>query len=83
MLAADVLYERRNLALLVELLPALTGEHGEVWLADPGRAVADDFLAEVADRGWQVATVARRERPRVTTLSLRPGRAATAGGRAV
>ena len=36
-LASDVLYERRNADLLLELLPRLTRE---VWLADPGRPPA-------------------------------------------
>jgi predicted nicotinamide N-methyase len=44
-LGADLLYERRNVAPLLELLPALLGERGELWLADPGRAPAADFLA--------------------------------------
>jgi len=44
-LAADVLYERRNLDVLLDLLPALGGE---VWLADPGRAPLEEFLARVA-----------------------------------
>jgi predicted nicotinamide N-methyase len=48
-LAADVLYERRNVALLLDLLPRLGGE---VWLADPGRAPAEAFLAQVAG-GWE------------------------------
>ncbi|HEY3187052.1 MAG TPA: methyltransferase domain-containing protein [Solirubrobacteraceae bacterium] len=41
-LAADVLYERRNVALLADLLPRLGGE---VLLADPGRPPLEDFLA--------------------------------------
>jgi predicted nicotinamide N-methyase len=48
-LAADVLYERRNVPLLLDLLPRLGGE---VWLADPGRAPAEQFLAGVAE-GWE------------------------------
>ena len=44
-LGADLLYERRNVAPLLELLPPLLGERGELWLADPGRAPAEDFLA--------------------------------------
>ena len=36
-LGADLLYERRNVAPLLELLPPLLGERGELWLADPGR----------------------------------------------
>jgi predicted nicotinamide N-methyase len=48
-LAADVLYERRNVPLLLDLLPRLGTE---VWLADPGRAPAEQFLAGVAE-GWE------------------------------
>ena len=44
-LGADLLYERRNVAPLLELLPPLLGPRGELWLADPGRAPAADFLA--------------------------------------
>jgi len=51
-LAADVLYERRNVAPLLDLLPRLFAERGELWLADPGRAPLDDFLAALAD-GWK------------------------------
>jgi predicted nicotinamide N-methyase len=48
-LAADVLYERRNIPLLLHLLPRLIGPRGEILLADPGRAPAEVFL-EGADR---------------------------------
>jgi predicted nicotinamide N-methyase len=54
-LAADVLYERASVALLLSLLPRLGTE---VWLADPGRPAADAFLAE-ARRRWRVETVVR------------------------
>jgi len=43
-LASDVLYERRNLPVLAELLPRLGRE---VLLADPGRAALEDFLAQL------------------------------------
>jgi predicted nicotinamide N-methyase len=43
-LAADVLYERRNVPVLAELLPRLGRE---VLLADPGRPPLEDFLAQV------------------------------------
>jgi predicted nicotinamide N-methyase len=43
-LAADVIYERRNVPVLAGLLPRLGGE---VLLADPGRATLEDFLDEV------------------------------------
>jgi len=50
-LAADVLYERRNVAPLLDLLPRLI-ERGELWLADPGRAPAEELLAGLAG-GWK------------------------------
>jgi predicted nicotinamide N-methyase len=54
-LAADVLYERAAVAQLLSLLPRLAPE---AWLADPGRTVADAFLAE-AHRRWEVETRVR------------------------
>jgi predicted nicotinamide N-methyase len=50
-LAADVLYEERNVAALLDLLPELGRE---VWLADPGRVTAGRFFADAA-REWAVA----------------------------
>ena len=52
-LAADVLYEDRNVAALLDLLPALGRE---VWLADPGRVTAGRFFADAA-RDWEVRAV--------------------------
>jgi predicted nicotinamide N-methyase len=49
-LAADVLYERRNAELLLDLLPRLGGE---VLLADPGRPHLKGFL-ERAAATWTV-----------------------------
>jgi predicted nicotinamide N-methyase len=43
-LASDVLYERRNVDLLLDLLPRLVDERGEVLLAEPGRPPAKAFL---------------------------------------
>jgi predicted nicotinamide N-methyase len=51
-LASDVLYERRNADLLLDLLPRLGGE---VWLADPGRPPAAPFL-EAAARTWEITS---------------------------
>jgi len=51
-LASDVLYERRNADLLVELLPRLTRE---VWLADPGRPPTARFL-EAAAHTWEITS---------------------------
>jgi predicted nicotinamide N-methyase len=54
-LAADVLYERRNVPALIGLLPRLVGPRGEILLADPGRVVAESFL-EQAERLFDLRT---------------------------
>ena len=54
-LAADVLYERRNLPALLDLLPRLVDRRGEVLLADPGRALAETFLCD-AERDFERRT---------------------------
>jgi predicted nicotinamide N-methyase len=51
-LASDVLYERRNAELLLDLLPRLGDE---VLLADPGRPPAGPFL-EVARSQWEIVS---------------------------
>lgn len=53
-LASDVLYERRNVNQLLELLPRLVDERGLVLLADPGRAPSESFLVGAAQQGWTV-----------------------------
>jgi predicted nicotinamide N-methyase len=69
-LAADVLYERRNVDLLLGLLPRLVDQRGEVLLADPGRPHAALFL-EVAGEAWSIHTRADRAHPRVSVHRLR------------
>ncbi len=54
-LAADVLYERDSVALLLSLLPQLAPQ---AWLADPARPAAAAFL-EQARRRWFVETDVR------------------------
>jgi predicted nicotinamide N-methyase len=54
-LAADVLYERASVALLLSLLPRLAPE---AWIADPGRPAAGAFI-EQASRRWEVETLVR------------------------
>jgi predicted nicotinamide N-methyase len=60
-LAADVLYERRNAESLRDLLPAITRPGGEVLLADPGRVHMGDFREMMLARGWTVESAALRE----------------------
>lgn len=59
-LAADVLYERRNVEPLLELLPRLASE---VLLADPGRPALRAFLDGAAER-WHVTETPAAELPR-------------------
>jgi predicted nicotinamide N-methyase len=51
-LAADVLYERASIPLLLSLLPRLAPE---AWLADPGRPAGVAFLEQAASR-WSIET---------------------------
>jgi len=51
-LAADVLYEQRNVPVLLWLLPRLVAPGGEAWLADPGRNGLDKFLSGADATGW-------------------------------
>jgi predicted nicotinamide N-methyase len=67
-LAADVLYERRHVEPLLQLLPRLAPE---VLLADPGRQPLDDFLEGTSEQ-WSAEDVA----PGVMRLRLRQGQGA-------
>jgi len=74
--AADVLYEHRNVPVLLWLLPRLVGPAGEVWLADPGRPMLPRFLAGAEATGW------RREQVPADpdTVAIHRLRQATTGG---
>jgi len=69
-LASDVLYERRNVDLLLALLPRVAASGGEVWLADPGRAHAPRFL-EAAETAWRVDALPHSGPGHVTVHRLR------------
>jgi predicted nicotinamide N-methyase len=73
-LAADVLYERSSVALLLSLLPRLAPE---AWLADPDRPPAGAFF-EQAGRRWPVETRVR-DVVRVHRLQLSADRRTTTG----
>ena len=70
-LAADVLYERRNVEQLLALLPQLVDETGLVLLADPGRVPADFFLREAERSGWVVRSIASPRARRVLIHRMR------------
>ena len=73
-LASDVLYEARNVAPLLALLPRLTAAGGEVWLADPGRAPAGRFL-ERRRRAWRLDAIPHDGPAHVTVPPPAGGRA--------
>ena len=52
-LAADVLYESRDVEPLLNLMERLVAPDGLLWLAEPGRAVARHFVALASERGWR------------------------------
>jgi predicted nicotinamide N-methyase len=70
-LASDVLYEPRNVDALLTLLPRVTAAAGEVWLADPGRAPAERFLA-AAKATWRMDTLPHDGPAHVSIHRLRP-----------
>lgn len=52
-LAADVLYETRDIAPLLALAARLLAPDGTLWLAEPGRDTARRFLAAADELGWR------------------------------
>lgn len=55
-LAADVLYEPRNVPALAAVIPTLLAPGGEVVLADPRRKDAPTFLKIMRERGFEAST---------------------------
>ncbi len=56
LLAADVLYEARDIAPLLALIGRLLAPDGALWLAEPGRDTARHFLAAATQLGWQITS---------------------------
>jgi predicted nicotinamide N-methyase len=69
-LASDVLYEARDVAPLLDLLPRLLTPRGEAWIADPGRAPAARFLDQAAGR-FDIRTTADKTIPQGGVHRLR------------
>lgn len=53
LLAADVLYERRDIEPLIGMVEGLLEPGGVLLLAEPGRPVATEFLARLEASGWR------------------------------
>jgi predicted nicotinamide N-methyase len=54
-LGADVLYERRLVPLVADVLAKMLPPGGEAWIADPYRAAAEEFPRAAAARGLECA----------------------------
>jgi predicted nicotinamide N-methyase len=68
-LGSDVLYERRNVDQMLDLLPRLVDRTGEVWISDPGRHTSMDFLDRVGT-DW-IRRTFERDRIEIHRLRLR------------
>jgi predicted nicotinamide N-methyase len=68
-LAADVLYERRNGEQLLDLLARAVAPGGEALIADPGRPHTKSFIA--AAGAWRIDVLPRSELPRGGIYQLR------------
>ena len=51
-LVADALYERRDVVPLIEAIDMLLANDGILWLAEPGREPAREFLSTLNTLGW-------------------------------
>ncbi|WP_026369516.1 class I SAM-dependent methyltransferase [Kallotenue papyrolyticum] len=56
-LAADVLYEARDVMPLLRLIEQIVAPDGLLWLAEPGRTPAEQFVERLCSRGWRATTV--------------------------
>jgi predicted nicotinamide N-methyase len=52
-LAADVLYEGRDVEPFLRIVDRILAPDGQLWLAEPGRKTAQRFLNTAASIGWQ------------------------------
>ena len=55
-LAADALYEHRDIEPLLALAEQVVAPDGMFWLAEPGRPVAARFLDRACEQGWSIST---------------------------
>lgn len=55
-LAADVLYEQRDIEPVLDVLERITAEDGLVLLAEPGRRPSQEAIALAKTRGWDVSS---------------------------
>lgn len=59
LLAADVIYEARNIQPLITLMEVVLSPGGECWLADPDRPHRKAFQAALTDQGFGFEAMSR------------------------
>lgn len=59
LLAADVAYERRSFAPLLDFMRRTLASGGEAWIAEPQRALAEPFFQSLPALGFEVQTDVR------------------------
>jgi len=62
-IAADVLYEARNVEPLAEMLRRVVRPGGSALIADPGRVYFPPFLKRLESRGWTAEELPPRSEP--------------------
>ncbi len=70
-LAADVLYEQRNVPALAALIPNLLAPNGEALISNPGRRDTPDFHETLREKGFSHtahSTTARQGEKDITVL---------------
>lgn len=55
-LGSDIAYERRFFSFLPDTFKKLIKPGGKIYLSEPGRTIARDFLLRLGDEGFHVAT---------------------------
>ncbi|NEQ52888.1 MAG: methyltransferase domain-containing protein [Leptolyngbya sp. SIO3F4] len=56
-LAADVIYEERNIRPLIELMKETLSPNGECWLADPDRPHREEFQTTLVSQGFEFESI--------------------------
>lgn len=85
-LAADVVYERRMFAPLIDLLRRLLAPDGYAVVTEPGRSIGESFFALIQEEGFHLTTTACRTRlngktSRVVRATIKPLHSNTANAR--
>lgn len=69
LLAADVIYESRNINPLIQLMAAVLKPGGECWLSDPDRPHSHEFQKALREQGFEFESIPMAlERPQQPTV---------------